>query len=105
MLCRDGAGPRDSANALPWPDGEVSQGPVHATNIFIQAGSFLRRDYASRLSIRLSVLGRARVTQAMIEDRLFFRVRVGPIASVAEADRLLQVMHSSGFEDARIIVD
>jgi len=95
----------DGENALPRPDGTVTQVPVAETSIFIQAGSFLRRDYATRLSVRLSVLGRSRVTQTMIEDRMFFRVRLGPIASVDEADRLLEKLQSSGFEDARVIVD
>lgn len=92
-------------NALPQPDGTVTQVPVDQTDIFIQAGAFLRRDYATRLSARLAVLGRSRVTQTMIEDRMFFRVRLGPIASVEEADRMLEKLQSSGFTDARVIVD
>ncbi|MDH3597895.1 MAG: SPOR domain-containing protein, partial [Rhodospirillales bacterium] len=72
---------------------------------FIQAGSFLRRDYAARLSIRLSVLGQTRVTEAQVDDRMFFRVRLGPIVSVAEADRLLDVLQTKGFADARVVVD
>ncbi len=102
---RNGTPDWQTENALPRPDGAVTQVPVGDTSIFIQAGSFLRRDYATRLSVRLSVLGRSRVTQTMIEDRMFFRVRLGPIASVDEADRLLERLQSSGFTDARIIVD
>lgn len=102
---RNGIPDWDAENALPRPDGTVTQVPVSETSIFIQAGSFLRRDYATRLSVRLSVLGRSRVTQTMIEDRRFFRVRLGPIVSVDEADRLLEKLQSSGFKDARVIVD
>jgi rare lipoprotein A len=91
--------------AAPRPDGTVTQVAVRPTNIFIQAGSFLRRDYAARLSIRLSVLGQTRVTEAQVNDRMFFRVRLGPIVSVAEADQLLDVLQTKGFADARVVVD
>jgi rare lipoprotein A len=91
--------------SAPWPDGTVTQLAVRRTNIYIQAGSFLRRDYAARLSIRLSVLGQTRVTEAQVGDRVFFRVRIGPIAAVEEADRLFDVLHTKGFTDARVVVD
>jgi rare lipoprotein A len=90
---------------IPWPDGTVSQFPIERTSMFIQVGAFLRRDLATRLSARMSVLGRARVTQVELEDRLFFRVRLGPIASLEEADKLLAIVQSSGFNEARVIVD
>jgi rare lipoprotein A len=91
--------------SAPRPDGTVTQVGVRRTNIFLQAGSFLRRDYAARLSIRLSVLGQTRVTEAQVGDRVFFRVRLGPIASVEEADRLFDVLQTRGFTDARVVVD
>jgi rare lipoprotein A len=34
-----------------------------------------------------------------------FRVRLGPIKSVAEADKLLARVSASGYPDARVIVD
>ncbi|MDH3912207.1 MAG: SPOR domain-containing protein [Rhodospirillales bacterium] len=98
-------GARLDSESAPRPDGTVTQLAVRPTNIFIQAGSFLRRDYAARLSIRLSVLGQTRVTEAQVDDRMFFRVRLGPIVSVAEADRLLDVLQTKGFADARVVVD
>jgi rare lipoprotein A len=87
------------------PDGTVTQLPVRRTSIFIQAGSFLRRDYATRLSTRLSVLGHSKVTEAAVGESVFFRVRLGPIASVEQADQLLQILQTRGFSDARVIVD
>ncbi len=98
-------GARLDSESAPRPDGTVTQLAVRPTNIFIQAGSFLRRDYAARLSIRLSVLGQTRVTEAQVDDRMFFRVRLGPVVSVAEADRLLDVLQTKGFADARVVVD
>jgi rare lipoprotein A len=90
---------------VPWPDGTVSLQPVRKTNIFVQAGSFLRRDNATRLSARLSVLARSKVTQALVGEKVFFRVRLGPIASVNDADRLLQTLSTNGINNAQVVVD
>ncbi len=102
---RPAAGVDSARLSAPPPDGTVMQLPVRRTNIYIQAGSFLRRDYATRLSARLSVLGPSRVVQAQVNNRQFFRVRIGPIASVEQADQLLDLLQSKGFADARVIVD
>jgi rare lipoprotein A len=36
---------------------------------------------------------------------MFFRVRLGPVGTVEEADRLLNVLLANGFSDARVVVD
>lgn len=111
MVFNGAARPDPSAESAPArmtppaPDGTVMQVPVRRTSIYIQAGSFLRRDYATRLSLRLAVLGPSKVVQAEVNNRQFFRVRLGPIASVEQADQLLDYMQSKGFADARVIVD
>lgn len=95
----------EAANESPLPDGRVTVQPVEATKIYVQAGSFLRRDFATRMSARLSRLGRSRVTEALVGDRVFFRVRLGPVATVDEADQLLATLLAQGVGDARVIVD
>ena len=94
-----------TATALPRPDGEVTYTAVRPSDIFIQAGSFLHYDNANRLRARLSPLGRAQITPAEVRDQRFFRVRLGPVTDVAEADRLLQVLIDNGYTDARVVVD
>ncbi len=91
--------------AVPWPDGQVTQNAATPTNLYVQAGSFLRRDYATQFKRRLSVFGRTAVTQAEVNGRWFFRVRLGPLSNVAEADRVLDALIGDGVEDARIVVD
>lgn len=91
--------------APPWPDGKVRLEPIRDTNIYVQAGSFLRRDFASRLSARLSKLAKSHVTAAVVGRRMFFRVRLGPVSNVDEADRLLNVLLAKGISDARVVVD
>ncbi len=100
-------GPPPAAEPAVWASatGEVTFEPVRPTNIFVQAGAFTQYDNANRLSARLSGLGPTRVTRVEIAGQLFFRVRLGPIASVGEADRMLALMIDAGYPEARIVVD
>lgn len=82
----------------------VTQTPVKQTSIFLQAGAFANYDNAYRLSVRLSRYGRTNVTPVASGSQQLYRVRVGPIASVQEADALLSEM-SSIVPEARIVVD
>lgn len=85
---------------------EVTLMPVATTGIFVQAGSFGRYDNALRLSARLSGLGQPTIQQASVGGQTVFRVRMGPLSTVEEADRLLDaVIASQVTQDARVVVD
>ena len=84
---------------------QVQVVPVKATQIFIQAGAFQKFDNAHRLSALLSPFGPTNVTQVDTKAGPMFRVRLGPINSVNEADALLERVIGSGHPEARIIVD
>ena len=86
-------------------DQQVRVVPVKATQIYIQAGAFQRFDNANRLSALLSTLGPTKVTQVDTKAGPMFRVRIGPIATVPDADALLERVIASGHPEARIIVD
>lgn len=83
----------------------VRQVPVKQTAIFVQAGAFTQFDNANRLSARLSPIGPVRVMNANVRGTDYYRVRVGPLASVDEADRALAQVIATGQQDARIVVD
>lgn len=87
------------------PDGRVTYLPVRATSIYIQAGAFSEITNANRLVARLSQLGPTRMTPVQVQGQRFYRVRLGPIASVEEADRLLARVVQSGHPEARVVVD
>lgn len=89
----------------PEPDGQVSLQPVRATNIFIQAGAFTRQANAQTLTTKLSRFGQVRTTPIYVNNQLFYRVRLGPIANVNQADQVLQQLIQSGQTEARIVVD
>lgn len=89
----------------PQPDGVVTRRPVQPTNIYVQAGAFLRRDNAVRLGARLSVFGPTSITETIQDNRRFFRVRLGPVGSVEAADHLLAALLQSGHSEATVVVD
>jgi rare lipoprotein A len=91
---------------LPQPSPKVVQEPVHPTNIFIQAGSFLQIANAEHLKDKLSrKVGFARVIPVQVGAQRFYRVRVGPIGTVDQADQMLDQVIALGHKDARIIVE
>lgn len=99
---RAGAIASDGVFAL---DGAVSRGPVEPSEIYIQAGAFTRVDLAIRLRARLAKLGDVRVAAAEVDDRQYFRVRIGPLATVDEADHLLSLLLANGHTEARMVVE
>ena len=84
---------------------DISIEPVQQTDVYVQAGAFSVYQNAYRLSLRLSGIGKARVSQVLIDNTDFFRVRLGPVASVDEADRLLERMIELGYREAKIVVE
>lgn len=85
--------------------GTLTQGAAKATRIFVQAGAFGNFDNAHKTSARLADLGPVAVSPVLVNGRDVFRVRLGPIASVEEADRFLDRVIRSGYPQARVVVD
>ena len=94
-----------SVAAGPKPDGRVTVVPVHSTAMFVQAGAFTNVANANRLRSKLAPFGPSHVVPAVVGNQRFYRVRVGPIASLAQADTLLARVVAAGHPEARIIVD
>lgn len=89
----------------PQVTGQVAVVPVKPSNIYIQAGAFLRQGNAQQLQRQLSGVGQTRITEFILNQQRFYRVQLGPIASVEEADRLLQQLLDNGHPDAKIAVN
>ncbi len=85
--------------------GEMSQRSVSASNIFVQAGAFGEYANANRVQARLASVGSVKISSVLINGRDLYRVWVGPLASVADADRILETVARAGFSSARIIVE
>lgn len=87
------------------PNAVVTQKPVQPSNIYVQAGAFSDQGNATRLSERLSTFGAASVYPANVGGRSFYRVRIGPFASVEQADAVLARVTTQDAPMARIVVD
>lgn len=100
------AGPTVATQLPPSPF-RIAAVPVgsSAGRIFIQAGAFSERDNAQRVQSRIAPLGSVRVMTAAVNGIQVYRVRLGPVVSVEQADRLLQRVVSSGYPGARIVTD
>lgn len=92
------------ATAAPEPSGVVEQRPVGATTMFVQAGAFTEAGNASVLARRLDAFGSAQISEAWVDGRKFYRVRM-PVRTVEEADMTLATLIDNGYTDARIVVD
>lgn len=74
-----------------YPAPVVEQGQAQPNSkIYVQAGAFTSKENADRLVAKLTKLAPSSVTQAVVNGTNFYRVRLGPISSADEADRILQ---------------
>ncbi len=97
--------PVHAVNGVYFPDPVVTPQPVPAsTSLFIQAGSFATEDNAVRLQGSLQTKGRAFVVPVAVGGKTFYRVRLGPYATVSDADNALKRV-SPVASDARIVVE
>lgn len=90
---------------LPDPvAGVVTTSPIQPSELFVQAGSYTIYQNADRVRARLAGIGPVRISPVLVNGIDFFRVRVGPISGIKEADTLLKRVVGAGYNDARIIV-
>jgi rare lipoprotein A len=89
---------------LPLPE-TVKTVAVRPSQIFVQAGAFSRADNATRLKTRLDGYGSVRITGVQMNGVDLYRVRLGPLANVDEADQMLARVVAAGANEARIVVE
>jgi rare lipoprotein A len=75
--------------------------------LFVQAGAFAEEANAIRLRDRLRAAGLSNVMIVAPPERgqRLFRVRLGPVSSVAEFDRLVERLRGFGIADAHLAID
>ncbi|MGH7033102.1 MAG: septal ring lytic transglycosylase RlpA family protein [Stellaceae bacterium] len=94
---------RSVVEPAPAPE-KVTVVPVKPSQIYIQAGAFASVDRAWRLKRQLEKLGPVTVSDAKAGGLVLYRVRVGPVATVEQADGLLDKVSVTS-PDARIVVN
>ena len=84
---------------------QVRYEPVQPSQIYIQAGAFTMGPNAFRMKAMLDRLGTVTVTGAVVNGLNVYRVRLGPIATVDQADQLLAQARAAGASSAKIVVN
>ena len=75
--------------------------------LYVQAGAFADQANAERLLARMRAagVGPAFVRSDERDGRTLYRVRVGPVPSVPEFDRVIEELRAIGVADARLALD
>lgn len=85
-------------------DGKEKEQPKES--IFLQAGSFQNAGDADNQKARLALLGmEASIQQVMVQDKTWFRVRLGPYARIEEVNKVRSELAKQGIEAALVKKD
>ncbi|MCW8918768.1 MAG: septal ring lytic transglycosylase RlpA family protein [Gammaproteobacteria bacterium] len=78
-----------------------------ANQLFLQLGSFISADNAESLRAQLALnnVTRAAVQQTEVDRKHIYRVRIGPIVSIEEADSLASRINELGMGVPSIVID
>ncbi|MFN2309577.1 MAG: septal ring lytic transglycosylase RlpA family protein [Gammaproteobacteria bacterium] len=78
-----------------------------AAAVYLQLGAFQRRDNAEQLRSKLqdAPLPGLHISEGLSNQRPVYRVRVGPLAGLDAADRLVETLGRYGITDPRIVTD
>ena len=76
-------------------------------NLYVQAGAFADPANAERLLLKLrrNNFDNAFIRGTILGGRRLYRVRIGPVADVAEFDRVVAKLESAGMQDAHLAFD
>ncbi len=79
----------------------------HSPNLYLQLGAFLSRANAERLRARLSSTATAgiEVIEGYLDQATIYRVRLGPMTDVAEADSLMESIMRLGLGTPLMVID
>lgn len=74
--------------------------------LFIQAGAFASQHNALQLQQKLNqLLPESTVKLAFAEQDQLYRVRIGPLPSVSEADRVARTISENGYPPPQVVID
>ena len=71
----------------------------------MQTGAFSKFGNALRMRDRVNDLGPTQITRLKVAGTELYRVRIGPLLTVAVADATLRRLTSAGVPGARLIVE
>ncbi|MDG4719722.1 MULTISPECIES: septal ring lytic transglycosylase RlpA family protein [Thalassospira] len=83
----------------------VNVEPITSSAIYVQAGAFSIYDNALNLRNRLYDLAPSKIEPIDVKGTTFYRVRLGPLNTVPEADILLERVIATGQNGAKVVVE
>ncbi len=84
---------------------QIAELPIRPTAIWVQAGAFSVPDNAYRLQGQLAAYAKTKVDPASVNGKQLFRVRMGPLNDVTQADTLLAMLTQIGHPLATVVVE
>jgi rare lipoprotein A len=93
-----------AAVPLSLPERVTQTAPSPYLSLWIDAGRFTNAGPAERRRAVLAGLG-ASIRQLRVGRQIFYRVVIGPLGTVAQADAMLDRAMRAGVTDARIVVE
>jgi rare lipoprotein A len=96
----------DSDQAMATPEGSII--PIRAASpsqLYVQAGAYSQFDNAKRARAQLSGLGPVDIHPFQVGGRSLYRVRLGPLSSSDEADRVLAETVRAGYPGSHIVFE
>ena len=95
----DKAGKPEVKKEEPKKEDKKEEAKESKTPLFLQAGSFSTAQDADNQKAKLAFMGiEAVVQQVMIQDKTFYRVRVGPYTKIDELNKVRAELAKSGIE-------
>lgn len=94
-----------SKNKEPKQPEAKTQNASSGVSYYVQVGAFGNKENAEKLTESLQAEHRARIFEAQVNDSTFYRVRLGPVYTVDQTDRLLNYATRKGFKKAIIVVE
>lgn len=74
--------------------------------LYLQVGAFISKQNAFKLQKRLSRMFKARqIHSDFTAEKNVYRVRIGPLASVKDADELSAYLNNKGIPSSQIVID
>lgn len=81
------------------PDKDKSEDKVAGKPHYLQAGAFSKAQDADNLKANLAMMGlEASVQQVMVQDKTFYRLRLGPYTRIEEANKVRSELAKAGID-------
>jgi rare lipoprotein A len=87
------------------PEAAPAEQPRNGSAMYVQAGAFADAGRADLARRRLSPIGPIVMSPSRVNGRNLLRVRVGPLRSDGEAERVLASVSRAGFPDCRLVAE